>query len=383
MLGRSVFALAAALAIGSALGACGGQASTPTTLRVPGRYRSIQSAVNASAPGDTILIAPGVYHEAVTVGAGHRRITIRGQDRNSVILDGRSGKLVNGISVHANGVAVENLTIRRYAVNGLVFAPSAAAYGDPQEVTDWRGSYLTTYDNGLYGVYAFQARQGQFDHVYASGQPDSGIYVGQCNPCRATVSDSVALDNAVGYEDTNATGVTVRGVLMRANRIGALLDSDIKEQMAPQSQVVLENSTITANDNPRAPTGDQGFGAGVDIAGGDDNLIEHNTISGQPIGVLVANATADTGGYQATDNRVQTNRLSDRTLDLDLETGSMSQGNCFLGNHPARTFPPRLEQITICGRTVPLHGVSGPLPSNPPPVDYLSVPPPPALPSMP
>ena len=30
---------------------------------VPGRYQSIQAAVNAAGPGDWILVAPGDYHE--------------------------------------------------------------------------------------------------------------------------------------------------------------------------------------------------------------------------------------------------------------------------------------------------------------------------------
>ncbi|MGH2873421.1 MAG: plasmid stabilization protein, partial [Solirubrobacteraceae bacterium] len=366
------------------------------TLRVPSAYRSVQAAVDASRPGDTVLIARGLYHEAVTVGPSHRGITIRGVDRNTVILDGDSGSLITGITVHADAVTVENLTIRRYAVNGLVFAPPAAASddddeygttstsaGSPATLSGWRGSYITAYDNGLYGVYAFQARGGSFDHVYASGQPDSGIYVGQCRPCDATVTASVAVDDAVGYEDTDATGVTVRGVVLRANRIGALLDSDIKERMAPQARVTLTASTLAGNDNARAPTGDQGFGAGVVISGGDDDLIDDDRIAGQPLGVVVADAPPQAGGFQATDNRVLDDRLSSSSLDLDLLTGAVSQGNCFAGDHPRATFPARIERVTACGRSVALRGTPRALPANPPPVDYLDVPAPPPQPSMP
>ena len=37
------------------------------TLRVPSDYATIQAAVDAAAPGDTILISPGVHDEAVTI----------------------------------------------------------------------------------------------------------------------------------------------------------------------------------------------------------------------------------------------------------------------------------------------------------------------------
>ena len=84
-----------------------------------------------------------------------------------------------------------------------------------------RGSYITAYDNGLYGVYAFGAEHGRFDHIYASGHPDSGVYVGHCNPCHARVLYLVAEHNQVGYEATNASGdISVSDNVWRNNRVG-------------------------------------------------------------------------------------------------------------------------------------------------------------------
>ena len=38
-----------------------------------------------------------------------------------------------------------------------------------------QGSYLTAYNNGDYGVYAFDAVDGVLEHSYASGSPDAGF----------------------------------------------------------------------------------------------------------------------------------------------------------------------------------------------------------------
>ena len=369
-------------------GAIGGHRGAAPVLRVPARYRTIQAAVNASRAGELVLVAPGVYHQAVTVAVDHPRITIRGTDRNTVILDGGSD-LVDGITVNANGVSVENLTIRHYVVNGLVFAPpetSAVTYGAPSPyLVGWRGSYVTAYDNGLYGVYSFNARGGEFDHVYASGNPDSGIYIGQCRSCDALVSDSIVADNGVGYEDTNASGgVTVTGIVSRENRIGAFLDSAIKEAMPPQGYVTFAGNSVLDNDNAHAPTGDQGFAAGIVISGGSHNLIAHNLVAGhRGAGIVVIDADRISGGYEALDNRVLDNHLAGNRVDLALLTSGATRGDCFSGNHPARTVPANLQRRAPCNSSRPLSGNMLTFPANPPQVDFAKLPAPPAQPDMP
>src|SRR5256885_2066500 len=64
------------------------QGKTPAAvLRVPEDYPTIQGAAKAAKPFDLISIAPGIYNEAVIVRTPN--LTIRGRDRNGVILDGK------------------------------------------------------------------------------------------------------------------------------------------------------------------------------------------------------------------------------------------------------------------------------------------------------
>lgn len=59
------------------------------TLNVPAQYATVQLAVNAAQPGDTVLIAPGTYNETVTLarnGTAENKITIDGQAVGSVTI---------------------------------------------------------------------------------------------------------------------------------------------------------------------------------------------------------------------------------------------------------------------------------------------------------
>ena len=158
------------------------------------QYTKIQDAVDDAGTGDLVLIGPGVYNESVTVTTSY--ITLRGTDRNKVIIDGQFMS-ENGIQIYeTDGVAVENLSVRNFTLNGVYWNTSKG----------FKGSYLTVYNNGDYGVYAFNSTDGVFDNVYASGHPDSGIYIGQCYPCNSLIYDNVVEGNALGYSGTNAGG---------------------------------------------------------------------------------------------------------------------------------------------------------------------------------
>ena len=385
----------------------GGQAATiaaitvaaePTTrtLRVPADFATVQLAVDAAAPGDLVLIAPGEYAEAVKVRTPS--IVIRGEDRNTVIFDG-ADELENGILVAADNVAVENLTVRRFAVNGLLFTK---AYddnvddpADHEVLQGYRASYVTASNNGLYGIYAFFARGGVIEHSYASGHSDSGFYVGQCKPCDAVLRDNIAELNAVGYEGTNASGnLFVLSSIWRRNRVGVTPNSQNMERLAPQGDTVIAGNLVEDNQDPAAPSAGQGgSGLGIAVGGGRRNRVLRNLVRGNVnAGIVVT----DLAGYQPSENEVRDNVLSDNGIDLALYSSDgaatvPARSNCFRGNRFVSSLPSSIETVVGCPASGAGAGAtdadvaSGVLPLQPgaPNVDYRTVPLPTAQPSMP
>ena len=73
----------------------------------------------------------------------------------------------------------------------------------------WFGKYLTAYDTGLnggYGIFTQNETEGEWEHIYASGFNDSGIYIGACQECKAHVNNATMENNAVGYSGSNSGG---------------------------------------------------------------------------------------------------------------------------------------------------------------------------------
>lgn len=318
----------------------------PTTLHVPGDYPTIQAAVDAARPGQIISIAPNIYHEAVRVKTPG--ITIRGQDRNRVILEGDFTR-PNGIEIEANDVVVENMTARHYAGNGFYW-DGGKDPGHP--LSGYRGSYLTAYANGDYGIYAFNFQNGQFDHSYAAGSPDSGFYIGQCYPCNAVIDHVVSEWSALGYSGTNAGGnLIIRDSIWRDNMTGILPNTLDSEKNPPQHQVVLINNEVYDNNNDQAPTKPLEYpliGTGIGVAGGVGNVIINNHVHNQRNYGIIVVASIDKNFWIPSDNRVINNDVTNSGVaDLALAAPA-GAGNCFSGNHATRTLPALIEQKYPC-----------------------------------
>ncbi|MGH8871931.1 MAG: right-handed parallel beta-helix repeat-containing protein [Acidimicrobiia bacterium] len=310
------------------------------TLRVPQDYPTIQSAVDASGPGDLILIDRGTYREGVQVETPG--LTLRGVDRNEVVIDGEFER-PNGVSVlSADGVVVENMTAINNTSNGFYWGG----------VRGYRGSYLTAVNNAVYGLYAFDSSDGLFEHTYAFGSPDAGLYIGQCDPCQATITDSISEWNGLGYSGTNASSdLYIVNSVFRHNVAGVAPNTLDGELLPPFHNVSIVGNLVHDNGNVDAPALAFEWGAqgnGILLAGGGDSLVARNRVFNHPQSGIAIFPMLDANFYMSFDHHVVGNIVEGSGLaDLTLG-GPATSGNCFEDNEHDTSLPAALELKQPC-----------------------------------
>ncbi|MHC3438884.1 right-handed parallel beta-helix repeat-containing protein [Natrialbaceae archaeon A-gly3] len=297
------------------------------TIAVPDDRSTIQEAVDDAEPGALVLLEADTYEEHVEVTTPE--VTIRGVDRNDVVLDGEFDR-DHGIEVEADGVALENMTARHYEVNAFYW----------RYVEGFRGSYLTAYNNGDYGVYAYRSRNGRFEHSYASGHVSAGFYLGRNHPFEAVIEDVVAEYNNLGYSGTSAGGdLTIRDSTWRYNRAG-IVPNTLDEVDPPHEDNHVVDNEVYENHNADAPAKAltyPAFGTGILIWGGLENLIEENEVSDhEHFGIALEPNVAEPAGNEVRGNDVRESGVADLALGDPAGDGNVFSDNAFETSLPER-----------------------------------------------
>jgi hypothetical protein len=235
-----------------------------TTIHVPGDHPTIQAGIDAASPGDTVLVASGVY-----IGVGNRDIDFGGKDLALMSESGSGGTVID-----CEGSDTD--PHRAFCFNGAT-AATAVIRGFTM-----RNGYA---DDKGGGIYCLDTALSLADCVVTdceantvwNGVVDSsggGMY---CTDCALTVEDCAFIQDACGWPDAdrgggggaccaNCSGV-FRGCTFNGNRApacGGGLYSDETSSLTFRSCVFSGN---------RAGDGLYGWGGGFSGWGVFENVI--------------------------------------------------------------------------------------------------------------
>lgn len=186
--------------------------ATDCNAHTPAFSTSIQAALTAAAPGDTVFVCPGIYDEQVTVAKDG--ITLRGVGAGSTVIRpsavaATTTSLVLGVPVRPIVLLQgANITLRSLTIDGSLADSGSSLLPDCRVL----GFYLGVYVRGGSATVAFT----QVTHVASATVCGHGIRAEQAV---ATVANNLVerySDNGISCVGAGAfcsiTGNTVRGI---------------------------------------------------------------------------------------------------------------------------------------------------------------------------
>ncbi len=351
---------------------------------------SIQEAIDSASPGDTILVAPGVYRENLTITTDH--LTLLGS-----VGKGRHGKefrwLGRGHRHHGHGHHGRTILEPAFEplespcteaegdvieVNGICAAgevdPLTGEPGEPIHGTKIAGfvvrgfsgfgvalfnasqstvAHTKAKDNASYGISGFVLNGVRFLHDVAHDNGEPGFYIGDSPNADAVVKHNVAFRNGVGggegfgflFRDSSH-GVVSHNKAW-GNCVGFVF-ADTGENPDPESDWRATKNLAVANDG--ACTGEEEgapalSGIGV-LALGTDSLflakngVFKNVAGGDSVfsGGIVLVSGIPLGGADPTDNVIRKNRAFGNE-PVDLFWDGSGTGNVFARNRCGTSDP--------------------------------------------
>src|ERR671920_316982 len=252
----SVCVLAGSLALALALAAGAGSAEAKSSVVGPGE--SIQKAINAADPGDTIVVR-GVHKEDVITRK--KGIKLRGDD--AVIEAPATAKADSPCSKASGPTAICLLGD---------FNPETGEVN--KRVSDVSVSGFTIRGFKAVGIDVAGARDVTISGNDVEGSSNSGIFIGEGT--NATISSNDLTDNNLGMLVVKSTGTKI------------LSNNDIMDSTFVGTVIFDSTGTkILSNDISRS--GDVGISIFGPERANNGAKVVGNNISGGPAGIYVAN----------------------------------------------------------------------------------------------
>ncbi|WP_269857656.1 right-handed parallel beta-helix repeat-containing protein [Streptomyces sp. RPT161] len=361
---HSAYLACTAALLGTGLGATPAAAAHHTLVVRPGG--SIQKAVNAARPGDTVLVLAGTFHESITVKTPG--LTLRGVGRRTVIKPStkkaaphrRKGCLESGEGICVIGQRnspVPNITISDLTVTG--FSQDGLWSMATDHLTVQR---VTAANNGRRGISQEHSTRGVFRDNTARDNRDAGLYLANTTKSKAGATDTHGtviernhlMGNRSGLTILRLRNLTITRNYLTGNCAGMFVVSD--ENKPKAGSLAISKNIVRQNNKYCAKIARLPFlqGSGIVLTGAENTLVTENLITGNsgksPLsgGIVLFKSYV---GAKNERNRISGNQLANNNPADLVNQEAAKSNNTFQGNSCQASKPTGLCSSNSHGST--------------------------------
>ncbi|MFJ8884638.1 nitrous oxide reductase family maturation protein NosD [Streptomyces sp. NPDC102402] len=331
---------------------------------------SIQAAVNAAHPGDTVVVMAGTYRESVLITKPG--LTLRGTGERTVIRPAaakpakttkpaktkgaeaaKGPRAANACAAGGNGICVigakgrtvDDVRIRALTVSGFSKSGIWASWTDGLSVRRVHAS-----KNGTWGIAQERSTRGDFRRNTATANGDAGIFVANSVSEEGGATDTggtLVVENSVSGNRIGVTARRVRNLVIDGNTLtgncsGVFVVGD--ESKPAAGAMTISGNRILKNNKfcPATPRLSAIQGSGIVLTGSESTIVRSNVIrdnvGSTPLsgGILLFKSFV---GALNTDNTVSDNLVrGNKPADL-ANRDTAGKGNTFESNTCGTSVP--------------------------------------------
>jgi len=295
-------------------------------------FAAIEAAVDAASPGDTILVAAGIYTENVEVD---KSVTIQSQD-------GASETTVDGSTTegHTFNVTADNVNISGFTVTGATARNKAGIYLDQVESCNISANICT---NNYYGIYADKASNNTLTNNSVNSNSRYGVYLDNSSNNMLT-NNTVSGNSKCGVDLDGSNSNTLTGNSITDNNIGVKIQGPVNastisinfNNISGNTEYGVDNSSSGIVDATHNWWGSASGPGGVGPGTGDmlGNNVNYDPWLRAQIGAVKAKVTET--GNDTVDARSEADSVVEKwgagTARVTVAKYSSNPGTAFSGN---------------------------------------------------